>query len=88
MKHQVSGSNEKLVNLSQGIGGVGGHKYNKSLLVELLNHRVGDPARGYKFFFMLNLSTKFQLLIKTKMLTNKEDSCFKSLRCCIFFLLC
>ena len=29
------------------------------------------------------LSTKFQLLIKTKILTNKEVSCFKSLKCCI-----
>ena len=27
------------------------------------------------------LSMKFQLLIKTKTLTNKEVSCFKSLRC-------
>ena len=27
------------------------------------------------------LSTKFQLLIKTKILTNNEVSCFKSLRC-------
>ena len=30
------------------------------------------------------LSTKFQLLIKTKISTNIEDSCFKSLRCCIY----
>ena len=30
------------------------------------------------------LSTKFQLLIKTKIPTNKEVSCFKSLRCCIY----
>ena len=30
------------------------------------------------------LSTKFQLLIKTKTLTHKEVSCFKSLRCCIY----
>ena len=30
------------------------------------------------------LSMKFQLLIKTKILTNKEVSCFKSLRCCIY----
>ena len=27
---------------------------------------------------------KFQLLIKTKILTNEEVYCFKSLRCCIF----
>ena len=30
------------------------------------------------------LSTKFQLLIKTKILTNEEISCFKYLRCCIY----
>ena len=30
------------------------------------------------------LSTKFQPLIKAKVLTNKEVSCFKSLRCCIY----
>ena len=30
------------------------------------------------------LSTKFQLLIKTKIPTNNEFSCFKSLRCCIY----
>ena len=28
------------------------------------------------------LSMKFQLLIKTKISTNEEVSCFKSLRCC------
>ena len=30
------------------------------------------------------LSMKFQLLIKTKIPANKEVSCFKSLRCCIY----
>ena len=30
------------------------------------------------------LSMKFQRLIKTKILTNKEVSCFRSLRCCIY----
>ena len=30
------------------------------------------------------LSMKFQLLIKTKIQTNEEVSCFKSLRCCIY----
>ena len=29
------------------------------------------------------LSTKFQLLIKTKIPKSEEVSCFKSLRCCI-----
>ena len=30
------------------------------------------------------LSTKFQLLIKAKIPKNKEVSCFKALRCCIY----
>ena len=30
------------------------------------------------------LSMKFQLLITTKMLANKEVSCLNSLRCCIY----
>ena len=30
------------------------------------------------------LSTEFQLLIKTKIPTNKEVVCFKSLKCCIY----
>ena len=30
------------------------------------------------------LSTKFHLLIKTKIPTNEEVSCFKPLRCCIY----
>ena len=41
--------------------------------------------RGYKTFFMLN-STEHEISTahKTKILTNKEVSCFKSLRCCIY----
>ena len=41
--------------------------------------------RGYKKLFSCStqLSMKFQLLIKNKIPTNKEVSCFKSLRCCI-----
>ena len=35
-------------------------------------------------FFPAQLGTKFQLLIKTKILTNEEVSCFKSLRFCIY----
>ena len=30
------------------------------------------------------LSTKFELVIKTKIPTNTEVSCFKSPRCCIY----
>ena len=40
--------------------------------------------RGYKTFFMLN-STEHEISTshKAKIQTNKEDSCFKSPRCCI-----
>ena len=46
----------------------------------------GTRPRGYKTYFSCStqLSTKFQLLITTKIPTNKEVSCFKSLRCCIY----
>ena len=37
-----------------------------------------------RFSCSSQLSTKFQLLIKTRIPTNKEISCFKSLRCCIY----
>ena len=41
--------------------------------------------RGYKkMSCSTQLSTKFQLLIKTKIPKSKEVSCFKSLRCCIY----
>ena len=41
--------------------------------------------RGYKLFSCsTQLSTKFQLLIKTKIPTNEEVSCFKFLRCCVY----
>ena len=36
------------------------------------------------FSYSTKLSTKFQLLIKTKIRLNKKVSCFKSLRCCIY----
>ena len=41
--------------------------------------------RGYKKCSCLTqLSTTFQLLMKTKIPTNEEVSCFKSLRCFIY----
>ena len=42
-------------------------------------------ARGYSTFFMLN-STEREISTahKTKIPTNEEVSCFKSLRCCIY----
>ena len=46
-------------------------------------HAVPDLARSYKTFSCsTQLSTKSQLLVKTKIPANKEVSCFKSLRCC------
>ena len=36
------------------------------------------------FLCSTQLSTKFQLPIKTKIPTNEEVSCFKSPRCCIY----
>ena len=40
--------------------------------------------RGYKKKFRLSSTEhEIQLLIKTKLPTNKEASCFKSLGCCI-----
>ena len=42
-------------------------------------------SRRYKTFFMLNSPEhKFQLLIKAKLPTNKEVSCLKFLRCCLY----
>ena len=52
-------------------------------LFSILNHRSRFEVIKL-FSFSTELSTKFQLLIKTKILTNKEASCFKSLRCCIY----
>ena len=46
--------------------------------------RKPDPEVIKLFSCSTQLSMKFQLLIKTKTPTNKEVSCFKSLRCCIY----
>ena len=37
------------------------------------------------FSFSTQLTIKFQLLIKTKILKDKECSCFQTLRCCFYF---
>ena len=37
------------------------------------------------FSCSIQLSMKFQLLIKTKILTNQEVYCFESLKCCILY---
>ena len=51
--------------------------------------RFDEKERPYPeviklFSCSTQLSTKFQLLIQTKILTNKEVSCFKALRICIY----
>ena len=46
-------------------------------------HREG-PNVIKLFSCSTQLSTKFQLLIRTKIPTNKKVSCFKSLRCFIY----
>ena len=45
---------------------------------------ISGPEVIKLFSCSTQLSMKFQLLIKSKILTNKEVYCFKSLRCCIY----
>ena len=60
--------------------------------INAFEHRVPKSETHYQtgpevikvFSCSTQLSQKFQLLIKTKILTNKNVSCFKSLRCCIY----
>ena len=49
------------------------------------SHLFTGPGVIKLFSCSTQLSTKFQLLMKTKKkTTNKEVCCFKSLRCCIY----
>ena len=72
------------------------HKYSLFIqspsvdMKEILDSSYKEPIvpgwlfwpQGYKTFSCsAQLSTKYQLLIKTKIPTNKEVSCFKSLSC-------
>ena len=50
------------------------------LSVTLVNRPLGYTT----FSCSAQLSTSFQLIIKTKIPTNEEIFCFKSLRCCIY----
>ena len=54
------------------------------MLVEHENVKYPGPEVIKKSSCSTQLSMKFKLLIKTKIPTNKEVSCFKSLRCCIY----
>ena len=58
--------------------------------LDLNNARSVRPGHEFIKLFSCStqLSTKFQLHRKTKILTNKEVSCFKSLRCCIYHANC
>ena len=52
-------------------------------------HHLGlnatKPGHTYKMFLCsTQLNMKFQLLVKTKILTKEDGSCLKSLRCCIY----
>ena len=53
-------------------------------LVILWEAIISGPEVIKLFSCSTQLSTKFQLLIETKLPTNKEVYCFKSLRCCIY----
>ena len=55
-----------------------------SLSVPLLHETKSGPKVIKLFSCSTQLSTKFQLLIISKLLTNEEVYCFKSLRCCIY----
>ena len=58
-------------------------RYTVSLSNKCLLNTPG-PEVIKLFSCSTQLSTKFQLLINTKIPTNKEVSCCKSLRCCIY----
>ena len=58
-------------------------KYWYSLIASLRMDESSPEVTKF-FSYSTQLSTKFQLLIKTKIPTNKKVSCFKSLRCCIY----
>ena len=55
-----------------------------SALIFFLTNVNPGPEVIKRFSCSTQLSTKFQLIIKTKILTNKEVSCSKSLRCCSY----
>ena len=59
-------------------------KFSFAKILSGINSLGPGPEVIKLFSCSTQLSTKFQLLIKTKILTNKEVSCFKSVRCCIY----
>ena len=71
---------EKIQNLYQNYGAQ--YFWSESKLFNTLMVFPIWPNVIKLFSCSTQLSTKFQLLIKTNILTNKEVSCFQSLRCC------
>ena len=53
-------------------------------ILEIFTVTRNEPGPKVIKLFYARLSTKFQLLIKAKILTNEEVSCSKSLRCYIY----
>ena len=49
-----------------------------------INSSILGPEVIKLFSCLTQLSKKFQMLMKTKIPTNEEVSCYKSLRCCIY----
>ena len=53
--------------------------------LSLENNWTWPQGYKYKTFFVLNPTEHgIQMLIKSKMLKNKDLSCFQMLRCCIY----
>ena len=57
-------------------------KYKYVKLAHILSY--SGPEVINLFSCSTQLSTKFHLLIKSKILTNEKVSCLRSLRCCIY----
>ena len=61
---------------------------NKRAMRPWISHLFESWPQSYKkCSCSTKLSTNFQLLIKTKIPTNEEVYCFKSLRCCFIIML-
>ena len=52
------------------------------------NHLIGEETAGPEviklFSYSTQLSMKFQMLIKSMLLNNKDFICFQTLRCCVY----
>ena len=52
--------------------------------IPLICFEFGPASEIINFLNTTQLSMKFQLLIKTKMLKNKDFCCFQTVQCCIY----